>query len=96
MGALQRPRYPMPPEVELALNERGLMGAYLARPDYQQNDYVGWIERARQDDTRRKRLEQMLDELQAGDAYMGMAHRARHPGGGSEQVASGRPDGSDE
>ena len=42
MGAdfsnLKRPRYPMPDFVKRALEERGLMGAYKARPAYQQND----------------------------------------------------------
>ena len=88
MSALQRPRYPVPSDVERALTERGLTEAYESRPDYQQNDYISWIERARRDDTRRKRLVQMLDELQAGDAYMGMAYRARHPGDESESRAT--------
>ncbi len=79
MSALKRPRYDMPPDVERALAERGLADAYGARPDYQQNDYLGWITRAKRDDTYRKRLEQMLDELEAGDAYMGMEYRARGP-----------------
>ncbi len=94
MSALQRPRYPVPPDVERALAERGLMGAYLSRPDYQRNDYVGWIARAKREDTRCKRLEQMLDELQTGDAYMGMAYRARRRGGEFEPAARSRPDGS--
>jgi hypothetical protein len=33
---------------------------------------VGWILRAKREATRRKRLEQMLDELQRGGVYMGM------------------------
>jgi len=31
----------MPDYIRDALNRRGLMDAYLARPSYQQNDYIG-------------------------------------------------------
>lgn len=71
---LRRPRYPMPDFVRQALNERGLMEAYQKRPAYQQNDYVGWINRARRRETKDKRLRQMLEELEAGGVYMKMKH----------------------
>ncbi len=74
---LQRPRHPMPENVRLALENAGLIEAYRARPAYQQNDYLGWIGRARRPDTRQKRLDQMLDELRRGDVYMKMAWRPR-------------------
>ncbi|MCB0217067.1 MAG: nuclear transport factor 2 family protein [Chloroflexi bacterium] len=73
---MQRPRQPMPDFVREALRERGLMAAYEARPPYQRNDYLGWIARARRVATVQKRLAQMLDELEAGDAYMKMPYRA--------------------
>jgi len=57
-----------------ALLSRGLMDAYQSRPAYQQNDYIGWITRAKQKATQEKRLNQMLEELEAGDRYMGMAY----------------------
>ncbi len=41
-----------------------------ARPAYQQNDYIGWIIRAKGEDTREKRLAQMLQELEGGERYM--------------------------
>jgi uncharacterized protein YdeI (YjbR/CyaY-like superfamily) len=69
---LKRQRYPMPAFVEQALEKHKLFPAYKARPDYQQNDYVGWITRAEKDETRQKRLQQMLDELEAGKKYMNM------------------------
>ena len=72
---LTRPHYPMPPFVEEALNARGLMEAYRNRPAYQQNDYIGWITRAKQKETREKRLNQMLEELEAGGRYVNMAYR---------------------
>jgi uncharacterized protein YdeI (YjbR/CyaY-like superfamily) len=74
---LKRPRLPMPGYIKTALEDRNLMGAYLQRPAYQQNDYIGWITRAKLPSTRQKRLEQMLDELFRGDVYMNMAYRAR-------------------
>ena len=49
------------------------MDAYRARPPYQQNDYLGWIIGAKREDTRAKRLRQMLDELDKGGVYMNMA-----------------------
>lgn len=58
--------------VRAALVERGLTTACEARPDYRRNDYLGWIRRAKRPDTRRKRLDQMLDELQRGGVYMNM------------------------
>jgi uncharacterized protein YdeI (YjbR/CyaY-like superfamily) len=74
---LKRPRHPMPEFVRAALEERNLMSAYLQRPAYQQNDYIGWITMAKLPATQQKRLEQMLDELFRGDVYMKMAYRAK-------------------
>ena len=73
---LKRPRYPMPDFVRQALHERGLMEAYHKRPAYQQNDYVGWINRAKRQETKAKRLSQMLEELERGGVYMKMNHPA--------------------
>lgn len=56
------------------------MEAYGARPDYQQNDYVGWIARARRADTRERRLTQMRAELAAGHGYMNMEWRPSRSG----------------
>ena len=62
----------MPDFIREALNGRGLMDAYRSRPPYQQNDYIGWITRAKQETTKQKRLNQMLDELERGAVYMKM------------------------
>ena len=67
-----RPRYEMPDFIHDALNEHQLMDAYRARPPYQQNDYIGWITRAKLEATRQKRLKQMLNELEGGKLYMNM------------------------
>ena len=45
-----------------------------ARPFYQRNDYLSWVTRAKRIETRIKRMEQMLDELEVGGVYMGMDH----------------------
>ncbi|MFQ6611340.1 MAG: YdeI/OmpD-associated family protein [Fidelibacterota bacterium] len=76
---LKRPKYPMPGFVKKALVERGLMDAYRERPAYQQNDYIGWITRAKREETVEKRLAQMLDELESGDKYMKMDYRPKRP-----------------
>jgi uncharacterized protein YdeI (YjbR/CyaY-like superfamily) len=74
-SSLSRPTHPMPEFVKQALEERDLMEAYQGRPPYQQNDYVGWINRAKRPQTKEKRLQQMLDELKRGDVYMKMDWR---------------------
>ncbi len=65
---------PMPDDVYEALVEAGVLHDYEARPHYQRNDYLGWIGRAQRPDTRRKRIRQMLDELDQGGVYMKMDH----------------------
>ena len=62
----------MPDLVREALESRGLIAAYYQRPPYQRNDYIGWITRAKRQETQQKRLNQMLDELEKGDVYMKM------------------------
>ncbi|WDF82787.1 YdeI/OmpD-associated family protein [Lacticaseibacillus pabuli] len=75
--APRRPRKPqpkpivtMPGFVHDALTDADLMARYEARPPYQRNDYLGWITQAKREETQLKRLDQMLDELRAGDVYM--------------------------
>ena len=80
MTYTRRPRHEMPDFIRDALLEHGLDEAYRSRPPYQRNDYIGWIAGAKREETRQKRLSQMLDELRSGDRYMKMAYR---PGVGS-------------
>ena len=77
MSNLQRPIQQMPDAIRAALEAAGLMDEYLERPPYQRNDYLSWITRAKRQDTRDRRLEQMLDELRRGDVYMKMDWRPR-------------------
>ena len=72
MSKLKRAIQEMPDFVEDALSKRLLKTAYAARPPYQRNDYLSWINRAARDATKQKRLNQMLQELEDGGFYMGM------------------------
>ncbi len=83
---LSRPRHPMPDYVAKALEDSGLMEAYRERPPHQQNDYIGWITRAKLEETRQRRVQQMLDELAQGDIYMRMdwTPPSRRRGGGAD------------
>lgn len=76
---LKRELHPMPTFVVDALVGCGLMDAYRRRPPYQQNDYVGWITRAKRAETQQKRLVQMLEELASGDRYMNMVYHGQRP-----------------
>ena len=69
---LVRERQPMPDFVRDALKERKLGAKYEARPAYQRNDYLMWINNAKREATKAKRLDQMLDELERGGVYMRM------------------------
>ncbi len=78
--SLKREIHPMPQFVKDSLMENDLMESYRERPPYQQNDYIGWITIAKREGTRRKRLDQMLEELRQGDVYMKMEWRPRTRG----------------
>ena len=72
---LQRNIQPMPDFIKESLIKHGVMNDYLTRPAYQQNDYLSWISRAKQEATKQKRLNQMIDELKKGGVYMKMKHQ---------------------
>ena len=69
---LVRDLQPMPDFVAAALRDHGLVEQYQARPAYQRNDYLMWINNAKRPETKQKRLAQMLDELAGGGVYMRM------------------------
>ena len=77
---LQREIQPMPDDIKRALRTEDVLDDYLARPAYQQNDYLAWIARAKREDTKTKRLYQMIDELKRGGVYMKMDHPASRKG----------------
>ena len=76
-STLKREINPMPPDVEAMLSAENLMEAYRSRPPYQQNDYLGWIARAKRPETRSKRIHQMLFELRDGGLYMKMRYNPK-------------------
>jgi uncharacterized protein YdeI (YjbR/CyaY-like superfamily) len=69
---MKRDIHEMPADVRDALKQAKATDAYKSRPAYQQNDYVGWITKAKLPATREKRIRQMLDELESGGVYMKM------------------------
>lgn len=69
---LTRDIHEMPADVHAALKQAKALDAYNSRPAYQQNDYIGWITRAKLPATREKRIQQMLAELASGGVYMKM------------------------
>jgi len=71
---LTRDLQQIPEDIASRLKAEGVQTAYEVRPAYQRNDYLGWIARAKRQDTREKRIRQMLDELKAGNAYMRMKY----------------------
>ena len=74
---MTRSVHDIPDFVTAALDKSGLWKRYQTRPPYQRNDYIGWITRGKREETRQKRLSQMLEELRSGDAYMGMSYNAK-------------------
>jgi uncharacterized protein YdeI (YjbR/CyaY-like superfamily) len=70
--SLVRDIQPMPEFVREAIKARGLNDKYEERPAYQRNDYLMWINEAKHEGTKRKRLGEMLDELERGGVYMRM------------------------
>ena len=88
----RRERHPMPPFVAEALDGADLVDAYEARPPYQRNDYLGWITTAKREATQHRRLDQMLDELRAGDVYMKMPWRG---GRATDASESPTPEGDE-
>ena len=74
---MKRPAHPMPDFVRKALESSGLKARYDRRPWYQRNDYLGWIGNAKREETKQKRLDQMLRELRVGNVYMNMDWQPR-------------------
>ena len=67
----------MPDNVCDELIKYKLMDKYYERPPYQRNDYISWITRAKREETRIKRIRQMIDELNDGGIYMKMKYSAK-------------------
>ncbi|MCL2479107.1 MAG: YdeI/OmpD-associated family protein [Treponema sp.] len=74
---MTREIHEIPDYISSALDNGSLWELYNARPPYQRNDYIGWITRGKREETRKKRLNQMIDELRSGSAYMGMKYNGK-------------------
>ena len=72
---MTRPIHPVPSFIREALVDNDLVKTYRSRPPYQQNDYIGWITRAKREKTKQRRLSLMIDELREGTHYMKMRWR---------------------
>ncbi|MGL0748454.1 DUF1801 domain-containing protein [Secundilactobacillus paracollinoides] len=75
----------MPPEIQQALTQAGLLAQFNVRPHYQQNDYLRWIQQAKRPATQEKRLQQMLTELTDGHLYMKMNWQTKSKRAGDRQ-----------
>jgi hypothetical protein len=73
--SLKRSIHRLPDFVEKSLIDNFLVDIYITRPAYQKNDYIGWITRSKREETKKKRLTQMIRELQENDKYMGMKYQ---------------------
>lgn len=58
---LKREVHQMPDDVERILEDEKLSDLYRKRPPYQQNDYIGWINKAKMNATRENRIKQMVE-----------------------------------
>ena len=67
---LTPPAMVIPGFVRGALAARKLTAAFEARPEYQQKGYLAWIDEPKLKDGKRKRLDQMLEELEKGGVYL--------------------------
>ena len=88
-----REQHTMPKDIAATLKNAGLRTDYKARPAYQRNDYIGWINRAKTPAMRIERLEQMLTELAQGGIYMSDAVRAATGGLGAVALHGRRLEG---
>lgn len=70
---------PMPGNVRGALAKKKLTEAFEARPDYQRNDYLKWIALANGAAAKQQRIDQMLAELESGNAFKGEPWTAPEP-----------------
>lgn len=67
--------FDVPQEYEDYLKEHDLLAEYKARAFYQQKGWISWIESAKHEETRQKRAQMMLRELQTGQYMPNKADR---------------------
>lgn len=67
--------FDIPKEYEDFLKEHSLLEAYNNRAFYQQRGWIEWIESAKHEETRQKRAQKMLHELETGQYMPSKAER---------------------
>jgi hypothetical protein len=67
--------FDIPGEYEDYLKEHKLLDEYKSRAFYQQRGWIEWIESAKHEDTRQKRAQMMLRELETGQYMPAKAER---------------------
>lgn len=75
--AKTRPIRPMPAALKRVLVQHDLTKNFGDRPPYQRRDYISWVTDAKRQETRDKRLETIVDDLQSG-RYMKMEWASIH------------------
>ena len=56
-------KYVVPPHIENALKERGVLEQYLKQPDYLKREQVNYIEVAKKEETKQNRLNKLIAKL---------------------------------
>lgn len=67
----------LPGTIKNILLAEDVLEAYENRPFYQRNDYIHWITDAKREETKNKRIRQMIEELRAGNIYMNMEYTGK-------------------
>lgn len=62
---------PVPRSVRAMMEVEGVWNAWQARPSSQRDQYLEWIAAAEEPEGNAERIDQMLEELHAGDRFMG-------------------------
>ena len=74
---LRRELNPMEDFIKDRLVKDEVLDKYNERPAYQRSQYIDWITSAKREATKEKRLNQMIDELKAGDSFKGEKYNAK-------------------
>lgn len=74
---LKRELNPIQDFIRERLVRENVLDKYNERPAYQRSQYIDWITSAKRETTKENRLNQMIDELKAGDSFKGEKYNAK-------------------
>lgn len=74
---LKRELNPIQDFIKERLVRENVLDKYNERPAYQRSQYIDWITSAKRETTKENRLNQMIDELKAGDSFKGEKYNAK-------------------